>query len=74
LRVFATAAGSVVAGCQDDQAYLASWTPADGFKVKKAEAGPSSSSSVEFQNRSVLVVITVTCDSGEPEVAIEGRP
>ncbi len=74
LRVFATAAGSVVAGCQEDEAYLVSWTPADGFRVKKAEAGPSISASVELQDRSVLVVITVTCQSGEPGVAIDGRP
>ena len=73
LRVFATVAGSVVAGCQEDQAYLVSWTPADGFKVKKAEAGPSISASVELQDRSEFVVIRVTCQSGEPGLAIEGR-
>jgi len=73
VRVFATAAGSVVAGCQEDQAYLVSWTPADGFKVKKAEPGPSISASVELQARSDLVVIRVTCQSGEPGLVIEGR-
>ena len=73
VRVFATAAGSVVAGCQEDQAFLVSWTPADGFKVKKINAGPSTSASVELQDRSVSVVITVTCHTGEPGVAVDGR-
>ena len=69
-QTFASEGGAIVADCQDDQAYLRSWTPTEGFKVKKLNPGPATSASVELRNRGVSVVMTVTCRSGAPEVAI----
>jgi eukaryotic-like serine/threonine-protein kinase len=69
-QTFASAAGAVVAGCDQDRAYLVSWTPMEGFKPKNLVSGPASTASVELRKRNVRIVMTVTCRSGEPEVTI----
>jgi hypothetical protein len=68
---FASAGGAIVADCHDDRAYLQSWTPTEGFKVKKLDPGPGSSAWVELRNTNVSIVMTVTCASGIPTVAID---
>jgi eukaryotic-like serine/threonine-protein kinase len=68
---FASVGGAIVADCHDDRAYLQSWTPTEGFKVKKLDPGPGSSAWVELRNTNVSIVMTVTCASGIPTVAID---
>ena len=68
---FASAGGEIVADCYDDQAHVLSWAPTEGFKVKQVRPGPAPVASLELRNDNVRLVMTVTCPSGVPTVAIE---
>ncbi len=70
-QTFVSTGGEVVADCNDDLAYLLSWAPAEGFKVKQLRSGPASSASLELRQRDVHIGMTVTCRSGVPAGAID---
>ena len=69
-QTFVSQGGAIVVGCQDSDAYLISWTPTEGFKVKKLNPGPASRASLELRNRGVRVLMTATCRAGVPAVTI----
>jgi serine/threonine-protein kinase len=71
-RTFSSAGGAVVAACYDDRAYLLSWVPTSGYRVKKLVQGPTATASIELKAAGAEIVMSVACRSGEPVVTIAG--
>jgi eukaryotic-like serine/threonine-protein kinase len=69
---FSSAGGVVVAACYDDRAYLLSWVPVAGYRVKKLVQGPTATASIELKTAGAEIVMSVACRSGEPVVTIAG--
>ena len=66
--------GTLIARCDGANAYLVSWTPAQGWEVEDHLRGPARSTMVTFEgdnefNDDRQVTVTVTCRSGQPVAA-----
>lgn len=66
--------GTLIARCDGADAYLDSWTPAQGWEVEDHLRGPARSTMVTFEgdndsNDDRQVTVTVTCRSGQPVAA-----
>lgn len=66
--------GTLIARCDGANAYLLSWSPAQGWEVEDYLRGPARSTMVTFEgdndsNDDRQVTVTVTCRSGQPVAA-----
>jgi hypothetical protein len=69
--VLGSAAGTVVASCEDGLVTLLSWAPAQGYRVGEADRGPDDEAEVEFARGSDVVEVRVVCTAGEPTISRE---
>jgi hypothetical protein len=69
--VLGSAAGTVVASCEDGLVTLLSWAPAQGYRVVEADRGPDDEAEVEFARGSDVVEVRVVCTAGEPTISRE---
>jgi hypothetical protein len=58
--------GTVVAECVGGQAFLRTWTPAQGFRVERVERGPYEHADVRFEGSAGRSEVRVRCVGGEP--------
>jgi hypothetical protein len=58
--------GSVVAVCVGGQAFLRTWTPAQGYGVERVERGPYEHADVRFEGSAGRSEVRVRCVNGEP--------
>jgi hypothetical protein len=73
LRTLAGSGGSVIAGCTPAGAVLVSWTPAQGYSIERADAGPAEYAEVRFRSGrgnsgrgNGEVRVRIRCVSGVP--------
>ncbi|MEU9245311.1 hypothetical protein [Streptomyces sp. NPDC048385] len=69
----ASSGGTALAACGVSGAYLASWSPAQGYEVRSVFRGPSRVASVTFAASRTLVVLRVSCSSGIPTAQVSTR-
>jgi hypothetical protein len=69
--VLASAAGTIVASCEDGLVTLLSWAPAQGYRVVEADPGPDDEVEVEFARGNDVVEVRVVCTAGEPTISRE---
>lgn len=66
-RSLSTTGGTVLARCDPaGNAYLLSWTPAQGYAADNDHRGPDQHVHVEFESETHQQTVTVTCHSGIP--------
>jgi hypothetical protein len=64
--VLTSQGGTVVASCAGAYAYLASWSPQQGFASSNVVRGPATNAQVTFTGGQVTVTMVVSCDAGVP--------
>ena len=67
LRQLASSGGTAIARCTDADAYLVSWSPAQGFEVDEVHRGPARVVAVSFVAPDQKVWLAVHCVAGIPE-------
>jgi hypothetical protein len=67
-RTYTSTGGTVVVACAGGTAYLLSWSPADGYRTKKVDPGPSERATVTFKQRGTEVDVTASCPGEHPVV------
>ncbi|MDT7725720.1 MAG: hypothetical protein QOI21_2296 [Actinomycetota bacterium] len=67
-RGLSTPGGTIIATCDGDQAFLQSWSPAQGFRTDDVVRGPAVVTSIKFKSGKDELRNTVTCLAGEPQV------
>lgn len=70
-RVLSSPGGTVVARCRGAQVYLASWSPAQGYRADDVRRGPAVEARVKFESAAGEFVVDVRCVSGVPHHTIE---
>ena len=65
-RALSGPGGSVVAVCVTGQAFLVSWTPAQGYRVERVERGPYEHADVRFESSAGRSEVRVRCSGSEP--------
>jgi len=65
-RPFSGPGGTVVAVCVDAQAFLVSWSPAQGYSVERIERGPYEHADARFEGSAGRSEVRVRCVDGEP--------
>jgi hypothetical protein len=73
-RALTSPGGSLVARCGAGQAYLASWSPAQGYEADDVRRGPAAEARLIFQGARDVVVVAVRCVAGVPEASIRQQP
>jgi hypothetical protein len=63
---FVTPGGTVVARCDGRTVSLVLYSPAQGYAVKQADAGPDDRAEVTFEGQAGRVEVRVTCAAGQP--------
>jgi hypothetical protein len=63
-RTIRTKAGSVVAQCRGDLAYLVGWSPAPGYKAGGVRRGPAATAKLEFEGHERKLRVSVVCADG----------
>ncbi len=66
-RQFNSTGGTVLAQCTGSQAYLLSWSPAQGYRAEDVRRGPAPNVSAKFDNGPQAVVLAVHCVAGMPQ-------
>lgn len=66
-----TAGGTVVSECNDGLVTLLSYSPAQGFAVDQADAGPTDHASVRFEGGEARVDVDVRCEGNTPVAEVE---
>jgi hypothetical protein len=61
--------GTVMAGCQAAGAYLASWSPAQGYEATRVIRGAAATAKVTFTSSRKLVTMAISCSGGTPSTA-----
>ena len=61
--------GTVMADCQAAGAYLASWSPAQGYAATRVIRGPAATAKVTFASLRKLVIMAISCSGGTPSTA-----
>lgn len=69
--VTSTEGGTVVSECADGLVTLLSYSPAQGFAVDQADAGPTDHASVRFEGGEVRVDVDVRCNGNTPVAEVE---
>jgi hypothetical protein len=72
-RVLTSPGGSLVARCSAGRAYLASWSPAQGYRAEEVRRGPAEEASLIFEGPQRNVV-TIRCVAGVPQASISQEP
>lgn len=67
--VLASAGGTVVARCGSAGAYLASWSPQQGYEASDVVRGPATSVRLTFRSTQRTVTMVISCVSGVPKAA-----
>lgn len=65
-RSISSPGGSVIVRCDHTQAYLVSWSPAQGFATGSTGRGPAQQVSVQFVAGPVQFTMTIACHAGSP--------
>jgi hypothetical protein len=73
-RVLTSRGGSLVAWCSAGRAYLASWSPAQGYHADDVRRGPAVEARLIFQGAERDVTVAIRCIAGVPEASIQERP
>ena len=68
-RVLTSAGGTVVASCEAGGAYLASWSPQQGYAASHVLRGPAAKAKVTFSSSRRVVTMAVTCPGGVPSAS-----
>ena len=66
VRSVASRGGSVVASCTSELVELRSYSPAVGYRVSEAHAGPAPEAEVTFVSSAAQVTLQIECVSGVP--------
>lgn len=69
-RTFTFSVGSVTAECDGDQAYLLSWSPAQGYRADDVRRGPAPIVQVRFESLTREPAIVVRCVAGVPRASV----
>jgi hypothetical protein len=69
--VITTEGGTMVARCAGGLVELLSWSPAQGYRVERADRGPDSTIEVEFESSDREVEVEIHCEDGVPESSVE---
>ena len=64
--VLTSIGGTVMADCQAAGAYVASWSPAQGYEATKVIRGPTATAKVTFTSSRKLVTMAISCTGGTP--------
>ena len=74
--VLTSIGGTVMADCQAAGAYLASWSPAQGYEAAPVIRGPAATAKVTFTSPRKLVTMAISCSGGTPSTAttVTNRP
>ncbi|OLB76379.1 MAG: hypothetical protein AUI14_18975 [Actinobacteria bacterium 13_2_20CM_2_71_6] len=59
--------GTVIARCMSSQAYLVSWSPAQGYQVDDVRRGPARTAYATFVAGKQRVILAVRCVAGVPQ-------
>lgn len=70
-RTLTSPGGLAVARCVDGQAFLVSWSPAQGYRVEEVARGPDSEAKVVFRAGTDEVHLSVRCVGGVPQPHVE---
>jgi hypothetical protein len=65
-QLLSTPGGTVVAECDGREVWLASWTPAQGYRVGEVERGPDDDAEVTFHGSGERIEVEVECVAGRP--------
>ncbi|MDG4788718.1 septum formation initiator [Micromonospora sp. WMMD1102] len=65
-RLVVTPGGSVLAECTGQRVWLASWTPAQGYRTGEVERGPDDDAEVTFHGSGGRIEVEVECAAGRP--------
>jgi hypothetical protein len=68
--VLTSAGGTVMAECQAGGAYLASWSPAQGYEATKVTRGPAATAKATFTSSRKIVTMAISCTGGTPSANI----
>lgn len=66
-RTMTFTSGAVTARCEDDLAYLVSWSPAQGYRTDDVRRGPASMAKVTFESHRAEYAVLVGCVDGTPQ-------
>jgi hypothetical protein len=69
-RALTSRGGSLVARCRAGRAYLASWSPAQGYHADDVRRGPALEARLNFEGRERAVAVSIRCVGGVPEASI----
>jgi hypothetical protein len=67
--VLTSIGGTVMADCRAAGAYLASWSPAQGYEATRVIRGPAATAKVTFTSSRKLVTMAISCSGGTPSTA-----
>lgn len=67
--VLTSIGGTVMADCQGAGAYLASWSPAQGYEATPVIRGPAATAKVTFTSSRKRVTMAISCSGGTPSTA-----
>ena len=67
--VLTSIGGTVMADCQAAAAYLASWSPAQGYEATTVIRGPATTAKVTFTISRKHVTMAISCSGGTPSTA-----
>ncbi|MFY1686786.1 septum formation initiator [Plantactinospora sp. WMMB782] len=65
-RLVVTPGGTVLAECTGQRVWLASWTPAQGYRTGEVERGPDDDAEVTFHGSGGRIEVEVECAAGRP--------
>jgi hypothetical protein len=65
-ELLSTPGGTVVAECAGRTVWLASWTPAQGYRVGDVERGPDDDAEVTFHGSGERIEVEIECPAGRP--------
>lgn len=68
--VLSSPGGTAVALCDQDGAYLQSWSPQQGFGANAVARGPTSTARVSFTSAQAKVTMLISCPGGVPSAAV----
>jgi hypothetical protein len=58
-----------MADCRAAGAYLASWSPAQGYEATTVIRGPAATAKVTFTSSRKIVTMAISCSGGTPSTA-----
>ncbi|MFB9234140.1 hypothetical protein ACFFWC_01100 [Plantactinospora siamensis] len=73
-RTLTAQGGSILVRCTSDQVYLASWSPAPGYRVADVSRGPDERAALTFVGERRELRIVLRCVDGVPQANLRLRP